>query len=150
LASEALTAVHVRHVVIGDVAVVANGCLRPIERIQFLIGGEAFVRHASGLVTSRVDLPFQVNGVAVDFRSPGDDEGFLEEALAAPPGSVIDAPARVYLKLKSPRRKDEADVIELAKAGIDLEACRSYLSAHAPELVAAFEQAIQRASVEED
>ncbi len=150
LASEALTRVGVRHVVIGGMAVGANGYPRATKDVDFLVGGEAFENHAGGLVTLRAGVPFQVNGVAIDFLSPAGDEAFLEDALAAAPGSIIGAAPLVYLKLKSPRAKDRVDVIELVKAGIDVDACRRYLQAHADTFLPLFEEAVERAAAEED
>jgi hypothetical protein len=150
LASEALTRASVRHVVAGGLAVCANGHARNTKDVHFLVGGEAFHHHPSGLVTLRSEVPFQVAGVAIDLLSPEADEGFLEAALEAPPGSFLDAPALVYLKLKSPRRKDQVDVIELVKAGIDVSACRAYLARHAPSFVPPFDECVARAEAEED
>jgi hypothetical protein len=62
---------------------------------------------------------------------------------------MIEAPPLIYLKLKSPRQKDRSDVVELIKAGIDIEACRRYLTTHAADLVAAFENAVVTAASEE-
>ncbi len=149
LASEALAKAGIRHVVVGGLAVGANGYPRATKDVYFLVGGEAFEHHAGGLVTLRAGVPFQVNGVAVDFLSADTDESFLEDALRATPGSFIEAPPLVYLKLKSPRLKDRADVVELIKAGIDVDACRAYLSAHAPGYLDSFEDAVHRASTEE-
>jgi hypothetical protein len=75
-----------------------------------------------------------VNGVAIARLSVQAGEEHLATALEAPMGSIIEAPKLVYLKLKSPRQKDRVDVIELIKAGIDLDACRTYLTRHAPAL----------------
>jgi len=63
--------------------------------------------------------------VAVDFLSPGPDEPFLEAALAASPGSVIDAAPLVYMKIKASRMQDRADVVALIKSSLDIDACRS-------------------------
>ena len=41
------------------------------------------------------------------------------------------------------------DVIELVKAGIDIDATRRYLAKNAPQLVALFEDAVARAAAEE-
>jgi hypothetical protein len=150
LSSEALSRAGVRHVVVGGLAVGANGYARATNDVDFLVGGEAFDRHPSGLVTLKAGVPFEVNGVAVDFLSPESGEEFLEEALKAPPGSIAEAPTLVYLKLKSPRSRDRADIIELVKAGIDVEACRLYLRRNAPTFVAAFEEAVSRAEAERD
>lgn len=150
LASEALTVAKVRHVVVGGLAVGANGYPRATKDVHFLVGAEAFHHHASGLVTMRPEIPFQVNGVAVDLLSPEAGEDFLEATLAAPPGSMMEAAPLVYMKLKSPRRKDQVDVIEMIKGGIDTKTCREYLSTHAPSFVAAFDESIQQAEDEQD
>jgi len=150
LSSEALTRAGVRHVVVGGLAVCANGHPRNTKAVDFLVGAEAFHQHPTGLVTLRAGVPFQVNGVAIDLLSPDAHEPFLEEALAAPPGSFLEAPALVYLKLKSPRRKDEVDVIELVKAGIDVRACRAWLTTHAPDFVARFDACVTQAEAESD
>ena len=150
VASEALTRVVVRHVVVGGLAVGANGFPRATKGVDFLVGDEAFERHPGGLVTLRPGVPFQVNGVAVDFIGPEAGEGFLAAALDAEPGSMIDGPPLVYMKLKSPRHKDRTDVIELVKAGLDVEKCRTYLSTNAPSFLADFEGAVTRARAEEE
>jgi hypothetical protein len=150
LASEALARAGVRHVVIGGLAVGANGYPRATKDVDFLVGGEAFENHANGLVTLRAGVPFQVNGVAIDFLSPAVDEAFLDDALAAEPGSIVEAAPLVYLKLKSPRAKDRVDVIELVKAGIDVDSCQRYLQAHAPVFLPLFTEAVERAAAEED
>jgi hypothetical protein len=59
-------------------------------------------------------------------------------------------PPLVYMKLESPRHKDRTDVIELVKAGLDVDACRRYLSDHAPGFVADFEEAVARARAEDE
>ena len=149
LASEALTAAQVRHVVVGGLAVGANGHPRATKAVDFLVGDEAFEHHGK-LVSLRAGLPFQVDGVAVDFLSAGKDEPFLADALAAPPGSVIEAAPLVYLKLKASRMQDRADVVALIKASLDVEVCRAYLILHAPALVERFEDLIAVAAAEQD
>ncbi len=149
VASAALTRVGVRHVVVGGLAVGAHGFPRATRDVDFLVGDEAFEQHPGGLVTLRPGVPFQVNRVAVDFISVQATEPFLAEALAAVAGSMLEAPPLVYMKLKSPRHKDRTDVIELVKAGLDVEGCRQYLSAHAPSLLGEFEDAVRRARAEE-
>jgi hypothetical protein len=63
---------------------------------------------------------------------------------------MMEAAPLVYMKLKSPRRKDHVDVIEMIKGGIDATACRVYLMAHAPAFVPAFDECVGRAETEED
>jgi hypothetical protein len=52
------------------------------------------------------------------------------------------------MKLKSPRAKDEADVVELLKAGIDSKVVGMYLKDHAPELAERFARALEKAAAE--
>src|SRR5688572_31752203 len=91
LASQALTVAKVRHIVVGGLAVGANGYPRATRDVDFLVGDEAFHHHANGLVTLRPEVPFQVKGVAVDLLSPEAGEDFLEATLAAPPGTIMEA-----------------------------------------------------------
>jgi hypothetical protein len=149
-ASVALSRAGVRHVVVGGLAVGANGFPRATKDVDFLVGDEAFDRQAGGLVTLRSGVPFQVNRVPIDFIGVEADEAFLVAALEAAPGSMIEGPPLVYMKLKSPRHKDRTDVIELVKAGLDVDRCRSYLSAHAPSFVPEFDDAVRRARAEEE
>lgn len=95
-------------------------------------------------------MPFQVDGVAVDFLSPEPDEPFLEAELAAASGGVIGPAPLVYLKLKAGRMQDRADVVALVKRGLDVDVCRSYLQTNAPALVARFEALVATAAAERD
>lgn len=149
LASLALSALGVRHVVVGGLAVGANGCPRATKDVDLLVGDEAFEKHAGGLVTMKPGVPIQVDSVAIDLLSVQVGEEHLAAALEAPMGSMIEAPPLVYLKLKSPRQKDRVDVIELVKAGIELDRCRAYLTQHAPTLLVKFEDAVLEAAAEE-
>jgi hypothetical protein len=63
---------------------------------------------------------------------------------------MIEGPPLVYTKLKSPRHRDQTDVIELVKAGLNVERCREYLSTPAPSFVAEFDDAVRRARTEEE
>lgn len=148
LASDALTRAAVRHVVVGGLAVGANGHPRATKDVDFLVGKEAFVVHRSGLMTLRPEVPFQVNGIAVDLLSVEPGEEFLEAVLAQPMGSVMEAPPLVYMKLKASRLKDRADVAELVKASIDVDAVRAFLQEHAPGMVSAFDKLVVEAEAE--
>jgi len=148
-ASHALTTLGIRHVVVGGLAVGANGYPRATKDVHFLVGDEAFEQHPGRFVTMKPGVPIQINGVAIDLLSVQAGEEHLATALDAPMGSMIEAPQLVYLKLKSPRQKDRVDVIELVKAGIEIETCRAYLRANAPSLTRMFEDAIAQAAAEE-
>ena len=147
-ASNALGRAGVRHVVIGGLAVGANGYPRATKEVVFLVGEEAFRHHAGGLVTMNPELPIEVNGVAIDYLSPRPGEEHLAAALAAPPGTFIDAPRLVYLKLKASRLQDRADIGGLVKTGLDVDACRAYLAANAPALVTRFDALVTEAASE--
>lgn len=147
-ASEALARAGIRHVVIGGLAVGANGHPRATKVVDFLVGEEAFHHHDGGFVTMNPAIPIAVNGVAIDYLSPRTGEEHLAAALEAPPGSFIDAPRLVYMKLKASRLQDRADVGNLVKAGLDVAACRAYLAAHAPALVARLDAIAAEAAAE--
>ena len=127
-ASAALVKAGVRHVVVGGLAVGANGYPRASTDVHLLVGREAFEEHPGGLVTLKAGVPFQVNSVPIDFISVRSDEQFLETALAAPPGSFVEAPPLVYLKLRSSRLRHqtrctaEAKVLKGMSEGIDAAA----------------------------
>lgn len=148
-ASEALATAGVRHVVIGGLAVGANGHPRATKDVVFLVGEEAFRQHAGGLVTMNPALPIAVNGVAIDYLSPRPGEDHLAAALGAAPGAFIDAARLVYMKLKASRMQDRADVVGLVKSGLDVDACHAYLSTNAPGLVPAFDDLVATAIAEQ-
>lgn len=149
IAAEALRRAGIRHIVIGGLAVGANGYPRATKDVDFLVGDDAFKHHEGGLVTMNPALPIEVNGVPIDYLSPQKGEEHLAEVLAEPFNSIIDAPRLVYMKLKASRLRDRTDVVELIKRGLDVEACRAYLTARAPALVAAFEDSVAHAIAEE-
>jgi hypothetical protein len=151
-ASRALTALGVRHALAGGLAVGALGYPRNTQDVDLLVGGEAFERHPGGLVTLRPGVPIEIGGVGVDLLSASDDEAFLEQSLEPPSAEIAVVPAGtlVYLKLKSPRLRDRADVVELIKAGLPVDNVRNYLEQHAPALAGRLEECVARAHAEEE
>ena len=147
VASAALTKLGVRHTLVGGLAVGAHGYPRATRDVDFLVGEEAFEHHEGDLITMKPGLPIQVAGVAVDFLTIGADERHLEAALSE---EVAAAAALVYLKLKSPRSKDRTDVIELVKAGLDVERTRAYLASYQPSFIARFDDIVRTARAEEE
>ena len=143
VASARLTELGVRHVLVGGLAVGAWGYARATKDVDFLVGEEAFEHHPGGLVTMKYGVPIQVGGVAVDLlaASATDREDVLESPRS---GGVPVAPLAVliYLKLKSPRPRDRADVMELIRLGIDLDAIRADLVARSAELVEKWDRAV--------
>lgn len=152
-ASRALHSLGVRHAVAGGLAVGAHGYPRTTMDVDLLVGDEAFERQPGGLVTLKPGVPIQIDGVAVDLLSASGGEAFLEDSLGQPVGGevpVVPAGTLVYLKLKSPRLKDRADVVELVKAGLSIQSVRQYLERYAPALVARFDECIAQVRAEEE
>jgi hypothetical protein len=147
--SRLLTELGVRHVVVGGLAVGANGYPRATKDVDFLVSDDAFVTKAGGIVLLAPGIPFQVNGVAIDYLAANVDEPHLSAALDGNFGGAIDAPRLIYMKLRANRLRDQLDVIELIKAGVDREACRSYLEANAPDLGALFERYLRQAAADQ-
>ncbi len=138
VADEMLTRAGVTHALCGGLAVGAHGFPRATKDVDFLVSDEAFVVHGGGVVTMAGGVPIQINGVAIDHLSVQPDEPFLKEALlhSVETGGIRVVPieALVFMKLKSPRPKDRLDLLQLVRAGLDLDACRELVATHAPKL----------------
>jgi hypothetical protein len=122
--------------------------------VVFLVGDEAFVQHAGGIVTLKVPL-IAVGKVRVDFVSIEAKEGEqLRSAVVSPPLSegvpVVPLTALVSMKLKAGRQKDVADLVELLKRGkIEVDVVDRYLEQHAPDQVQRWQRAKELAAREE-
>ncbi|MBI2931217.1 MAG: hypothetical protein HYY16_06170 [Planctomycetes bacterium] len=122
--------------------------------MDFIVGDEAFRHHEGGIITTREGVPLNLGGVAVDPISVMENEIALVAALDHP--RVVDGiplvsiDGLIYMKLKSPRLKDAADVVELLRAGVDPTAVRESLEASAPALVAKFNALVKKAGEEDD
>jgi hypothetical protein len=64
----------------------------------------------------------------------------MNEGLAIVPIEVL-----IYMKLVARRRRDLVDVIELVKAGADVNHVRDYLRQYANDLVPSFEELVNEA-----
>lgn len=147
--SRLLTELGVRHVVVGGLAVGANGYPRATKDVDFLVTEDAFLTKAGGVVLLAPGIPFQVDGVAIDYLVANADEPHLAAALEGSFGTAIDAPRLIYMKLRANRLRDQLDVVELIKAGVDREACRSYLQTNAQDLVELFDKYARQAAAEQ-
>lgn len=147
-ASAQLSRAGVRHALAGALAVGAWGYPRASKDVDFLVGDEAFERHEGGIVTMAPGVPIGAGGVPIDHLGVLPHEGHLQQAVSRPvvDGNLPIAPleALIYLKLKSPRRRDEADVIELLRIN-DPNPVRLYLEKNAPEMLTKFEAAASEA-----
>ncbi len=147
--SRLLTELGVHHVVVGGLAVGANGYPRATKDVDFLVTDAAFLQKEGGVVLLAPGIPFQVDGVAIDYLVAGEDESHLAAALEGSFGTVIDAPRLIYMKLKANRLRDQLDVVEMIKAGIDRDTSRSYLQAHAEHLVELFDRYARQAAADQ-
>jgi hypothetical protein len=154
IASRQLASVGIRHALVGGLAVSAYGYPRTTKDVDFLVGDEAFAHHGSGIVTISPGIPIEVHGVAVDPISIAPNERHLDTAVAAPAMSdgipIAPIEALLYLKLKSPRRRDAIDVVELLRNGIAATPVRRYLASVAPELLAKFDALAEEAETDDD
>jgi hypothetical protein len=156
VASRTLREAGIPHALAGGLAVGAHGYPRTTHDVRFLVGDEAFVKHAGGTVTLKVPL-IAVGKVRVDFVSidpSKGEEGKLRSAVLSPPVSeaipVVPLTALVYMKLKAGRHKDIADLVELLKRGkIERDVMDRYLAEHAPDQVARWERTKKIAAREE-
>lgn len=153
VASAQLTKAGIRHSLVGGLAVGAYGYPRATKDVDFLVGNEAFCVHAGGIVTLAPEVPIEVNSVAVDPISVAPDEQHLEDSLDSPCSSegIPLAPVEVlvYLKLKSRRRKDGADIVEMIKAGMPVEEVRQHIEKRASESIDKFDSLVEEAAREE-
>lgn len=152
-ASRLLDELGIKHVLVGALAVGAHGWARATKDVDFLVDDSAWIKIETGLIVMRAGLPVEAHGVPVDTLSIRDDERHLLSAFESPIISegvpIAPVEALIYLKLVSPRSKDRVDVLELVRAGIDLERVRSYLRLHAPGLLDKLDE-IALAAQEED
>jgi hypothetical protein len=141
----------IRHALAGALAVGAHGYPRASKDVDFVVGEEAFAIHEGGIVTVNPSVPIRVGHVVVDPISVGDEPHLLEAIQRAPVDDgipILPVEALVYMKLKSRRRKDTADVVELVKAGIDTTQIADYLSRYAPDLSSKFQTLVSEAEAE--
>jgi hypothetical protein len=154
VASRQLTKVGIRHALVGGLAVGAHGYPRATRVVDFLVGDEAFAHHGGGLVTIAPGVPVQVGDVAVDPISIAPDEQHLDAAVAKPTVSdgipIAPIEALLYLKLKSPRRKDSADIVELVKAGVATAPVRRHLEKVAPDLIDKLDALVAEATSDDE
>jgi hypothetical protein len=143
-ASEALANAGIRHALVGGLAVGAYGEPRATEDVDFLVGEEAFIAHAAGVVTLRPEVPYHVGGVKIDtvpatdlpFINLDDELANAEESEGVP---VIRKEVLIAMKLTAWRRHDRHDVEMMLEGDASLAAAvAAYLEerrAAAPRLI---------------
>jgi len=152
--SEQLTKLGIPHALVGGLAVGVHGYPRATRNIDFLVGDAAFQHFSGGIVAVAPGVPIQVEGVPVDPISIGPEERHLVTVVESPEicSGIPVAPlaALLYLKLKSPRKRDAVDVAELLRSGVDPAPVRAYLVRHARELVGKFDGLASEAEADDE
>jgi len=143
--AEQLNRLGIRHALAGGLAVGAHGYVRATTDVDFLVGEEAF-EHQGSLVAFKAGVPIEVDGVRIDYLSPVSLGPQLEEVLDHPPINeglaIVPIEVLIYMKLAARRRRDLVDVVELVKAGADVNKVRRYLEQYARDLVSQFEELV--------
>lgn len=131
-ASAELDRLGVRHALIGGLAVGAHGYPRATKDVDFIVDDSGWETKASGLVVMRLGLPIRAHGVDVDHLAVPIGHEHLSSAIhgAVMTEGVPVAPVEevVYLKLLSPRPRDQQDIAELVTRGaVNAELFEDYL-----------------------
>ena len=151
-ASGAFQKAGVRHVLVGGLAVGMHGYPRNTRDIDFMVGDEAFVFHGL-LVEPRPGLPMKYSGVTIDWVSlePNERSALEEFLVEASPGEVpvMGVVPLIAMKLIAARQKDKSDIVELIKAGTDLEALVSFVRERFPQKLSLLEHLMDTAKEEE-
>jgi hypothetical protein len=149
--ADQLSDLGIRYALEGGLAVGAHGYIRATTHVDFLVGEEAFEHHGS-VVAFKAGVPIEVDGVRIDYLSPVSLGPQLEEVLDHPPMNeglaIVPIEVLIYMKLAAKRRRDLVDVIELVKAGADVNLVLDYLRQYAADLVPKFEQLVNEALAE--
>jgi hypothetical protein len=127
--SRMLSEAGIRHALVGALAANAyRNRPRTTEDIDFLVGDEAFEKHAGGYVTMRVPV-VEVDGIDIDQVPLTDALRVVENGLNHAPVSegVPIAPLEtiVVMKLLAGRTQDLADVEAIIESGVDREWLRA-------------------------
>jgi len=152
VASNAFREAGVRHVLVGGLAVGVRGYPRNTKDIDFMVGDEAFNFHGL-IVEPRAGLPVRYSGVTVDWVSlePEDRAVFEDFLVDAEPDDVpvMDVEPLIAMKLIAGRHKDKTDIVELIKAGADIEPIIAFVNSRFPKKIPLLEQLITAAREEE-
>jgi hypothetical protein len=152
VASEAFRRAGVRHVLVGGLAVGLRGYPRLTKNVDFLVGDEAH-EHRGSVACYRPGIPVSYDGIGVNCRSlePRERKALEEFLVVPPPGVVPVVPVEplVAMKLLAGRHKDQADVVELVKSGVDAGSCRRFVEGFFPDLLSLLDRLVLQAEGEE-
>jgi hypothetical protein len=151
--SRRLSAEGIRHGVLGAIGVGVYGWPRATSDVDLLLAPEAWLEGRDGTLTPRVELPEQIDGVAIDYLPisvAGDfllesfDRVFVTDGVPIAPVEIVILTQLVRLVMR-----EQADIVELLKAaGFDADSVERYLELHAPMLTPRFRQLREQAQLE--
>ena len=126
----------IRHALVGALGANAyRNRPRTTEDIDFLVGDEAFERHAGGFVTMRVPV-VEFEGIDVDQVPLTEALRAVEDGLDHPPVSegvpIASVDTIVVMKLIAGRTQDLADIEAIVESGADRELLREAVRKAAP------------------
>ncbi|HEY6360046.1 MAG TPA: hypothetical protein VIX63_03040 [Vicinamibacterales bacterium] len=135
--SKMLSEAGIRHALVGALAANAyRNRPRTTEAIDFLVGDEAFQRHAGGFVTLRVPV-VEFDGIDVD-QVPLTEalrvvEDGLDRAMVSDGVPIAPVDTVVVMKLLAGRTQDLADVEAIVGSGADRDFLRAAVQKAAPD-----------------
>ena len=136
--SEIFRKAGIKHVVVGGLAVGANGYLRNTNNLDFLVDNSAFV-FKDKVVYVRNDLPIKYFGTRVNWvsMSPAEAPIFSKFLLLPARDQVPIMPIEplIAMKLIAARHKDRTDIIELIKVRSNLTSITEFVSTNIPFLL---------------
>lgn len=151
--SKRLSDASVRHGVLDAIAVGIHGWPRATSDVDLLLAPEAWHASRDGALVPAVELPEEIDGVTIDYLPisvAGDfllesfDRVLVTEGVPIAPIEVV-----VLTKLVRLATRDQADVVELLKAGLfDAAEVEAYVGLHAPMLVPRFRELREQAARE--
>ena len=138
MVSEIFRSKGVRHVVVGGLAVGANGYLRNTNNLDFLVDDNAFLYSDRGVYV-RNDLPIKYFGTRVNWVSMTPSEKPIFDRFLVQPVRdqipIMPIEPLVAMNLIAGRHKDRTDIIELAKVRSDLTSIVEFTSTNIPHLL---------------
>lgn len=134
--SRMLAEAGIRHALVGALAANAyRSRPRTTEDIVFLVGDEAFERHAGGFVTMRVPV-VEFDGIDVDQVPLTDALRVVEDGLNRAHVShgvpIASIETIVIMELLAGRTQDLADVEAIVSSGVDRDRLMAVVQAAAP------------------
>jgi hypothetical protein len=128
----------VRHVVVGGLAVGANGYLRNTNNLDFLVDNSAFI-FRDKIVYVRNDLPIKYYGTRVNWVSMSpSEEPIFDKFLLLPARDLVPImpiEPLIAMKLIAARHKDRTDIIELIKVRSNLTSITEFVTTNTPHLL---------------